>query len=90
MTSPRILGVLCLALVCSGCSLVALKKVIDSAQSDPEPPQREPRPVFNITYNCPATMPETVLKTIREYIIIDAQMEKHFETCDLEVDCFRP
>ena len=83
MTSPRILGVLCLALVCSGCSLMAAKKIIDKLE---EPSA----PVYNITYECPAMMPETVLETVREYIIIDAEMDRHFETCDLEVDCFRP
>lgn len=83
MILPRILGTLCIALVCQGCSIMAAKKIVEKLE---EPSA----PVYNITYECPAMMPETVLETVREYIIIDAEMDRHFETCDLEVDCFRP
>lgn len=83
MIPRRIFGALCLALVCQGCSIMAAKKIIDKLE---EPSA----PVYNITYECPAMMPQTVLETVREYIIIDAEMDRHFETCDLEVDCFRP
>ena len=83
MIHRRIFGALCLALVCQGCSIMAAKKIIDKLE---EPSA----PGYNITYECPAMMPEKVLETVREYIIIDAEMDRHFETCDLEVDCFRP
>jgi len=41
--------------------------------------QEPSAPIYNITYECPAMMPQTVLETVREYIIIDAEMDRHFE-----------
>ena len=76
----RILGLL-MALACSGCSLIAAKKVMEFVK---------PAPVYNVTYQCPALIADRAKEEIRQAVMQELMMDRYFEDCDIDVDCYRP
>lgn len=76
----RILGLL-MALACSGCSLIAAKKILDATR---------PAPVYNVTYQCPALIADRAKEEIRQAVMQELMMDRYFEDCDIDVDCYRP
>ena len=76
----RILSLL-VALACSGCSVIAAKKILDATR---------PAPVYNVTYQCPALIADRAKEEIRQAVMQELMMDRYFEDCDIDVDCYRP